>query len=212
MNKFQLIKESIPIIEVFKKYTSDSLKLKGNKYHIRSPFNVKDKYTSCVVYPESNTFYCFSTGIGGDSIKLICLLFGLKPLEAVLKLAEDFNILIEKNTISKQKVQAIILESKALDKIAKNLELQLNLFYHKLTEFYKLFKEIEIKADEAKADKSSLEYQFILFNYNFFNRYSDIFIFSNTRQISAFLNFENNIKAEWKGLSKWLRSMNLNKY
>ena len=213
MDKFQLIKESIPIIEIFNRYSRDAPKLKGNKYYIRSPFNSRDKDPSCVIYTESNTFYCFSTGIGGDSIKLVCSLFGLKPLEGVLKLAEDFNISIEENTISKQKIQTLIVENEALDKMAKNLKLELNLFYHKVTEFYKLFEEIKSVADEVKIDKSSLEYQFILFNYDFLDRYSDIFIFSSTtEQINAFLNFEEIIKKEWKVFLKWLEIIELDKH
>jgi DNA primase len=206
MDKFKLIKESIPILEVFRRYCRDTPRLKGNKYYIKSPFNHGDKNPSCTIYPNSNTFYCFSTGMGGDSIKLLSSLFGIKPLEAVIKLSEDFNIPIEENTINKQKIQSIIKKNEELDSMAKTLENGLNLFYHKLTEFYKLFKELKNTAIQNSISKESLEYQFILFNYDFFDRYTEIFIFSDTKKIIySYLNFKKNIEMEWREWTKWLK-------
>lgn len=58
------------------------VKRSGNKYATNCPFH-KDKHPSFFIYPETNSFYCFGCGVGGDVIKFVELLFNYSFKEAV---------------------------------------------------------------------------------------------------------------------------------
>lgn len=61
-----------------------SLRKQGDKYFCSSPFSRDSSWSFCV-YP-TNTYYCFSTGVGGDIIDLVKRLEGCSFSEAVKKL------------------------------------------------------------------------------------------------------------------------------
>lgn len=53
------------------------------------------------IYEES--FYCFGCGAHGDVIDFVARYFNLEPLEAVYRLAEDFNVpLPEERRLTKE--------------------------------------------------------------------------------------------------------------
>ena len=62
------IKELNRIEDVMRSYVT--LKRSGRTYKCLCPFH-SERTPSMVVYPESNSFYCFGCGAGGDTITFI---------------------------------------------------------------------------------------------------------------------------------------------
>nr|UVY55540.1 MAG: CHC2 zinc finger protein [Bacteriophage sp.] len=66
---------------------------------INSPINAEEKTPSCKIYPGNRGFYDFSSGIGGDTLKLASLVLGVDAWKAAQYLIEQFKLDI--NTSSK---------------------------------------------------------------------------------------------------------------
>lgn len=66
---------------------------------INSPVNAEEKTPSCKIYPGNRGFYDFSSGIGGDTLKLASLVLGVDAWKAAQYLIEQFKLDI--NTSSK---------------------------------------------------------------------------------------------------------------
>jgi DNA primase len=72
------------------------LQVSGNLYKACCPFHLnlkggKEKVASCFFYPDTNSFYCFGCGAGGDVIEFVKLINGISYTEAVrtLGIEED---------------------------------------------------------------------------------------------------------------------------
>ncbi|MBO4733764.1 MAG: PHP domain-containing protein, partial [Clostridia bacterium] len=79
------IKSEISIVDIVSEYVN--LKKRGNNYVGLCPFH--SEYTpSFTVYPDSQSFYCFGCGIGGDVIKFISLIKSIDFIDSVKYLAE----------------------------------------------------------------------------------------------------------------------------
>jgi hypothetical protein len=70
---------SITIVPVIEKYTD--LKKRGKMFFGKCPLHT-DKTPSFCVYPETNSFYCFGCGQGGDLITFLELKHGFTFLQA----------------------------------------------------------------------------------------------------------------------------------
>ena len=79
------IKELNRIEDVMRSYVT--LKRSGRTYKCLCPFH-SERTPSMVVYPESNSFYCFGCGAGGDTITFIMKAENLDYIEAVRLLAQ----------------------------------------------------------------------------------------------------------------------------
>ena len=73
------------------------LKRAGRNLKGLCPFH-SDKTPSFVVYPESQSFYCFGCGAGGDAISFIMRAENLEYIEAVKLLAEKAGLPMPENT------------------------------------------------------------------------------------------------------------------
>lgn len=71
-----------PITDI---YQLQSLRRHGNKYMASCPFH-SEKTGSFFIYIDTNSYYCFGCGKGGDSIKFYMDLFGCDFKEAVRRL------------------------------------------------------------------------------------------------------------------------------
>lgn len=90
----QQLKARIDIVDVISDYTS--LKRSGRNLVGLCPFH-GEKTPSFNIYPESNSFYCFGCGCGGDVITFVRLANNLDYIDAVKLLAERANLKIDDN-------------------------------------------------------------------------------------------------------------------
>ncbi len=79
------LKQNNPIDSVMSSYVQ--LKRQGRNSVCLCPFH-SEKSPSCMVYLESNSFYCFGCGAGGDVITFIMKIESLDYVEAIKFLAE----------------------------------------------------------------------------------------------------------------------------
>lgn len=83
-----------PIEDVFSSYTS--LKKHGSTSKCLCPFH-SEKTPSCTIYNDTQSFYCFGCGAGGDVISFIKRIENLSYIEAVRFLAERAGITMPEN-------------------------------------------------------------------------------------------------------------------
>lgn len=102
---FRQIKEQITMTEVAE-YYGLSLNHAG---FCRCPFH-SEKTPSFKVYAETNSFYCFGCGKGGDAIAFVMKMFKLGNISAAKKLNMDFrlNLPIGKRLTKKEYQKSII--------------------------------------------------------------------------------------------------------
>lgn len=87
----QEIKEKNPVEEVIAPYVN--LKRAGRNLKGLCPFH-SEKTPSFTVYPESNSYYCFGCGAGGDSVNFVRQIENLDYIEAVKRLAERAGVTV----------------------------------------------------------------------------------------------------------------------
>lgn len=104
MNIFQTVKENVTARQAAGEY---GFKVNKNGM-LCCPFH-NDRHPSMKV---DKGFYCFACGSKGDVITFVAKLFHLTPLEAVKKLAEDFQIPLPKESGKKHRTS----EKKVLPK------------------------------------------------------------------------------------------------
>ncbi len=81
----QELRDNNDIISVAQSYVE--LKHSGSTYSCRCPFHT-EKTPSCHFYPQTQSFYCFGCGAGGDVVNFIRLIESLDYIEAVRFLAQ----------------------------------------------------------------------------------------------------------------------------
>ncbi len=89
MDTVQKIKEKLSILEVVAPYVK--LTKSGRNYKGLSPFN-KEKTPSFYVNPERGTYYCFSSGQGGDQFEFVQKMEGVDFKGALKILAEKAGV------------------------------------------------------------------------------------------------------------------------
>lgn len=106
---FELIKQKIKIEDVVRKYTESELIDAGTDV-----LQLEDKtcpscsHKDCFkIFPETNTWNCFSESVGGDSISFVAILKELSMVEAAKELAKEFDIKIPGGYSKKQEIFAI---------------------------------------------------------------------------------------------------------
>ena len=81
----QQLRDANDIVEMFRSYAD--VKKRGRTYVCCCPFH-SEKTPSCTIYPESQSFYCFGCGVGGDSITFVRKMENVGYLDAVQILAQ----------------------------------------------------------------------------------------------------------------------------
>jgi len=79
------LRESNDIVSAFGMYVT--LKKRGRTHVCNCPFH-SEKTPSCTVYPDTQSFYCFGCGAGGDVITFTMKMENLSYMEAVRMLAQ----------------------------------------------------------------------------------------------------------------------------
>ena len=82
---FHRCRESVTAIEAARYYGLD---IRPNNTAC-CPFHADDKPSMSF---KNGSFRCFGCGVHGDCIDYVAMYFGLKPLDAVMKLNRDFNL------------------------------------------------------------------------------------------------------------------------
>lgn len=76
------------------------------------------KDNNFMIYKETNSFYCFVCGAGGDVIKFVALLFGLSYFEAMQKIDSDYHL----NVFVDEHLTKVYKQKRAKDIKAKRRE------------------------------------------------------------------------------------------
>ena len=103
------IKSEISIVDIVSEYVT--LKKRGKNYVGFCPFH-SEHTPSFTVYPDSQSFYCFGCGIGGDVIKFISLIKNIDFIDSVKHLAEHAGVELPETPYDycKQKEKKIIYD------------------------------------------------------------------------------------------------------
>lgn len=87
------IKNFVSIRDVFDKYVGTEPDMHGR---YKCPFNDTEDRRNFAI-KHNKMWHCFSCGSSGDQVTLVQKLFNLPFREAILKIAEDFNLAVEKD-------------------------------------------------------------------------------------------------------------------
>lgn len=79
-----MVKSKIDIIKLVKSYGFD-VEMKGTNYFCLCPFH-PDKSPSLCLYPETNSFYCFSCNTGGPIEKFVAKVENISSREAIKRI------------------------------------------------------------------------------------------------------------------------------
>lgn len=79
------LRDANDITDTFSSYAN--LKRRGRTYVCNCPFH-SEKTPSCTIFPDTQSFYCFGCGAGGDVISLVMRMENLPYIEAVRLLAQ----------------------------------------------------------------------------------------------------------------------------
>ena len=81
------LKAAVDILSAAERYGLEV----NRKGYASCPFHEEDT-PSLKLYPETNTFYCFGCGVGGDVISFVRHLFHLDYPQAVVRICNDFGL------------------------------------------------------------------------------------------------------------------------
>ena len=81
----QRLRDANDIVDMFRSYAD--VKKRGRTFVCCCPFH-SEKTPSCTIYPESQSFYCFGCGVGGDAISFVRKMDNVGYLDAVQILAQ----------------------------------------------------------------------------------------------------------------------------
>jgi DNA primase len=178
IDKFTLIKDSIPLVQAIEYYGLHPIK-KGKYYWIKCPFH-NDKNPSLAIYEDS--FHCFGCGAHGDVIDFVARYFNLEPLEAVYRLAEDFNVpLPEEKRLTKKekkKIQQRIKQKQEEDKLYNDFLKAVDETYDYLCELNHLYTKIKQVINDPK-DLELPEFAEACHNQDLINYWLDLLLEGN---------------------------------
>lgn len=112
------ILNNIAMIDILDKYG-----IKHNRYMFSCPFHGNDKNPSAKAY--ENSFFCFTCGKSGDTIRFVEYYFNLSFQEAMQKINQDFNLGFSKNyKIDYNKIKEIQEEREKKQEIKRIKEIK----------------------------------------------------------------------------------------
>ena len=134
---FYVIKNRIPITEAMSLYG-----FKPNSFNkIKCPFH-NEKTPSMVIYPNTNSFYCYGCGTGGSVIDFVSRYYNLEPIEAAKKLDSDFRLNLFDSELTPE--QELAIHERQKDKeFADSFKVWEQSYYIYVCERIQLLKELE---------------------------------------------------------------------
>ncbi|HAA81538.1 MAG TPA: molecular chaperone [Thermoanaerobacter sp.] len=198
LDKFTVVKEEIPLLEAIEKYGFKPVK-RGKYYFITCPFH-PDKNPSMAIYKEA--YHCFGCGAHGDVIDFTAGLFNLDPIEAVYKLADDFNVpLPNGRTLTKKekkKIQQRIKQKQEEDKLYNDFLKAVDQTYDYLCELNHLYTKIKQVINDPK-DLELPEFVEACHNQDLINYWLDLLLEGTIQdKLTVILEVE-----EWKQKQKY---------
>ena len=104
-------------------------------------------------------YHCFACGADGDAINFVSHLFGIPPIEAARKLAEDFGIPLPpdpagSSALDKEKIRALTIKREKENILYEKFRQTENAFYRTLCEYARLLEDwaVQYRPSERNAD------------------------------------------------------------
>lgn len=173
-NQQREILNRLNIRQVFERYISAEINHKG---FCHCPFH-DERTASFKIFDDTNSFYCFGCGVGGNLINLCAKANNLGYLEAMKKLDSDFNIGVFKHEIKTDIQRSREATAKAREKLKKEcLRLYRKEQYYKLINYFKWLKD-QPGSIAKKHDVNYIERlldKWLLYNSEVFDRIPDNF-------------------------------------
>jgi DNA primase len=141
--------KNLKIYDIVSTYVS--LGKRGSEYIGKCPFH-EDKSPSFTVNPESNLYYCFGCGVGGDGINFIQKYNKVNFVDAVLDLAKSNGIQID--FFDKQKQNEYDKSKKEKDVLYKILNVTKDFYFMNLKNNYDKVKDF---LDSKNINNQSIE-------------------------------------------------------
>lgn len=192
---FYEIKSRLTIQEIMEHYGIQTL---DGKQKLPCPFH-NERTPSFKIYPETNSFFCFSCGAGGDQITFVKLFFNLKSnLNALEKIDYDFALNLFKdssNTKLNQEIKEKIQYHHQCEFKVKIFEDWKSQNEEKLLWFFKALLKITQKTIKNPLDPSAPLYAFAKNNINYIEDMLDVIqsndllvCIHNYKKIEKFIN------------------------
>lgn len=137
-NIFATVKQHVTAQEAFALYVGRDLKRVGARFVARCPFH-NDQRPSLTFFSDGGWF-CFGCGAGGDSVDFVARLFGLRPLEAAQKLAEDFHVPLPTRPGRRSELRAEVARRQEEERAVAAFRAQVQAAYDELAEVHRLAK------------------------------------------------------------------------
>ncbi|OPX85732.1 MAG: DNA primase [Pelotomaculum sp. PtaB.Bin117] len=130
--------KKLPFIEVARRYLPGELRQQGSRWVTCCPFH-EDHSPSLVLYPDSNSWYCYGCSKGGSNIDLVMQALNIdNPKEAVRLLAADFGVILPDTTKEERaKFKQINLQLKARRELETRFKVKENEIYQRLSAVYR---------------------------------------------------------------------------
>lgn len=159
------IKTFVSIQDVFDKYVGSESDMHGR---YQCPFNhLEDRRNFAIKH--NKMWHCFSCGSSGDQITLVQKLFDLPFNEALLKIAEDFNLATEKDERMSLKMriecQRRLLQREKDKRYAIFMEKLKNNLFEELLEIRDLLEKIISKTDIDTIQVDNYDDKIMLYSY-----------------------------------------------
>jgi DNA primase len=139
MNTIFVKCKAVSILEVIQRYNLGNPVQRGKKFYLKAP-DREDKSPSIAIYPDTNSWYDYGLGHGGDTVRLVSVVYKLTPYEACKKLLEDFGLSEHENINSKQ-IQEQIRQREQDREERLRLDEELKDFFETCVRKYKLFQQ-----------------------------------------------------------------------
>ena len=115
MSVENLLKTKIDIVEYIGRYAD--LRPKGSLYEGKCPIHGSDEGTPLVIYPQTNSYYCFACESGGDIIQFVSDYEDISRTMAIKKLAHEANINIDADEDWRKAVKVEDTHRSIIDKV-----------------------------------------------------------------------------------------------